>query len=94
MNKPFSFFLSFALIIITFSSCDTYKNIPYFKDVPDSSVMLVKTPQFKEPVIQVDDILTITIQTIDPDANALLNKTGTSTAALNGTSGIDQINLL
>ncbi|MBS1746346.1 MAG: polysaccharide biosynthesis/export family protein [Bacteroidetes bacterium] len=88
MNKPFSIFISFALIITIFSACDTYKNIPYFKDVPDSSVMLVKTPQFKEPVIQPDDIMVITIQTIDPEANALLNKTGTSTAALNGSSGL------
>jgi polysaccharide export outer membrane protein len=88
MNKPFLSLIFFSLIIIVFSACNTYKNIPYFKDVPDSAVMLVKTPQFKEPVIQVDDILVITIQTIDPEANALLNKTGTSTAALNNSAGI------
>ena len=80
-------FLSFVVFI---SSCTPYKNIPYFQDLPDtlSSPVLVKMAPFTDPVIQPDDILVVTIQTIDPEANAILNKTGTSTSVLNSSAGL------
>jgi polysaccharide export outer membrane protein len=60
--------------LIFFNSCSTYKSIPYFRDFSDTAQpMVVKTVPFKSPVIQTDDILSITIQTIDNDVTNLLN---------------------
>jgi polysaccharide export outer membrane protein len=80
----------FLCFLIFISSCTPYKNIPYFQDMPDTaySPVLVKTAPFSEPTIQPDDILVVTIQTIDPQANTILNKTGTSTFALNNSTGL------
>ncbi|MFP5040979.1 polysaccharide biosynthesis/export family protein [Parasediminibacterium sp. JCM 36343] len=58
-------FLLILLVIVFFPSCRTYKNIPYFKDVPDSTSINVKTAEFYEPLIQYDDIILISINTLD-----------------------------
>lgn len=56
------------------TSCKTYKNIPYFVDFPDTAYRTsVKTQPFKSPVIKPDDLLSITIETVDPEITALLN---------------------
>ncbi len=63
-------------------SCNRYQNISYFQDLAETGKpVLIKTVPFTEPVIQPDDILSVTIQTIDPDANVILNRTGTSTTS-------------
>jgi polysaccharide export outer membrane protein len=55
-------------------SCNTYKNVAYFQDYADTAKpLLVQTVPFKSPVIQTDDILSITIQTIDNDVTNMLN---------------------
>src|SRR5256885_10850631 len=67
------FFLS-AAIFFGSSSCTSYKNVAYFKDLPDTAKpQIAKTIPFKSPVIQPGDLLTITIQTIDNDVTNLLN---------------------
>ncbi|WP_257668504.1 polysaccharide biosynthesis/export family protein [Parapedobacter tibetensis] len=59
-----------------FTACVSTKETVYFSDIsPDSP--RVKLPEYHEPIIQVDDILHITIQTLD----------GSSTAAINQFSG-------
>lgn len=80
-------FLKFTLLLVIISlisSCNTYKNVPYFKDFSDTSLpILLQTQKFKSPVIQPDDVLSITIQTIDNDVTALLNS-GSSTTGITG----------
>lgn len=66
-----AFLLSMACV-----SCVSTKQTVYFSDIPSDSPR-VKLPVYEEPVIQVDDILHVTIQTID----------GGSTAAINQLSG-------
>ncbi len=64
-------------------SCTTYKNVSYFQDFADTAKpLLVKTVPFRSPVIQTDDILSITIQTIDNDVTNMLN----SNSSLNNAS--------
>jgi polysaccharide export outer membrane protein len=55
-------------IYCLFSSCNrnAYQNIPYFADLPDSSRAIVSKKDYKDLLIRVDDILNISIQTIDP----------------------------
>lgn len=67
-------FLRIAPFLCLLLSCKSYKNIPYFKDVPDSLQRVYKSPltSFQEVVIQPDDILQVSIQTIDPQVNQQL----------------------
>lgn len=86
----FKFRGSSALIISGFfiflASCSTTKNVPYFQDFADTAKpVIVKTVPFKSPVIQTDDILSITIQTIDNDVNSMLNS---NTSVNNATATI------
>ena len=78
--------------IVLLNSCATYKNVPYFQDVADTAKpMQLQTVPFKDPVIQPDDLMTITIQTLDTQAtelfamgNALSSAVGASTAGMVG----------
>ena len=75
------------LLLAAFSSCKTYKNVPYFVDFADTSLHTqVKTVAFKSPVIQPDDIVSIVIQTIDPDITLMLNTANAATPAIGATA--------
>lgn len=56
------------------SSCGAPKNKIYFADLDSTRVSQLNIPEFKEPLIQTDDILSITVQTIDVTASAALNQ--------------------
>ena len=70
-------FLSCIILFLVSSSmfsCSSTKNTRYFKDIPDSGVLKTISPVvYSSPKIQVDDILTILIQTVDPQATANIN---------------------
>jgi len=72
MNKLFIYLcLACALFV---SACSSPKNIPYFTDLPDSTDTSVPQATFVDPKIQPDDILSVTIQTTDPQANQVVNQ--------------------
>ncbi len=73
-----------STLILCFQGCNTYKNIAYFKDVPDSARLSVPTVNYEDLKIQPGDILTVTIQTIDADANAIFNQMPLSTSIQTG----------
>jgi polysaccharide export outer membrane protein len=77
--RPVLFSLIFFLLMtFPFTSCTTYKNVAYFTDFADTAKhTTVQTIPFKSPVIQPDDLLTITIQTIDAEITTLLNSANT-----------------
>jgi polysaccharide biosynthesis/export protein len=54
--------------------CNVYKNVPYFKDVSDSARLSVQTARYHVLHIEPGDILTVGIQTLDPEANAVFNQ--------------------
>ena len=63
------------VIAIQFASCTAYKDTPYFRDIPDSiREVLPNTAQYKDPVIHPDDILSVTLVTIDPTTSAPVNQ--------------------
>ncbi|NIG55218.1 hypothetical protein F3J22_17130 [Chitinophaga sp. Cy-1792] len=66
-------------VVIGMFACKAPKNITYFRDIPDS-VRFAEVNQtiYKTPEIQVDDILQVTIQTLDPAATTMLNQQGQS----------------
>jgi polysaccharide export outer membrane protein len=90
-TKPL--FISCSVIFILFfsmSSCRT-ERIAMLKDIPDTaSVRYVTLPTFTSPVVRPDDILNIVIQTLDPQANGILNQGNlpvNSGAVNSGTNG-------
>ncbi len=71
--------LYWLLLLASFGmfACSTPKNITYFKDLSDTLKNTEVTQAiYKTPAIQVDDILQVTIQTLDPNATAMLNQQG------------------
>lgn len=75
-----------VLIIGTLPSCVTKKAV-YFRDISDTSKGVSVLPAaYKEPVIQPDDIVSITIQTIDPQSAAAVNQ-GTPTMGAKSSAG-------
>jgi len=62
----------FSLLFLT--SCKT-ERIAILKDIPDStSVRYIPLAKYSSPVVRVDDILNIVIQTLDAQANSILNQ--------------------
>lgn len=75
-NKFFNFICLIALFIL--SSCGSTKNVPYFQDISlDPTSELEHTAKFTEPVIQSDDILSISIFITDPNTNMIVNQAAT-----------------
>jgi polysaccharide biosynthesis/export protein len=77
--------IGMAAFCFLMASCASYKNIPYFKNVSDSTYVYkngvkINTTAYEELKIQPDDILQVTIQTIDPELN---NVMGTGVPAAN-----------
>jgi polysaccharide biosynthesis/export protein len=69
-----------GIFILLLSSCAAPKNVTYFQDVPDTlRQKMVEMSAYYTPVIQPDDILQVSIQTLDPAATALLSQQNTST---------------
>lgn len=88
-KKIFQLLGAGALIVMAFTSCTSYKNVAYFRDFADTSYYSnVKTTAFKSPRIQPDDLLNITIQTIDPEINQILNSSNALTPAVGASSSV------
>ena len=65
----------FPLVLLLLISSCSVKKIVYFNDLPaDTTRILKQAAAFTEPVIQTDDILNITIQTLDPTTAAVANQ--------------------
>jgi polysaccharide export outer membrane protein len=63
--------LLLLILSITFfaaSSCNSYKNIPYFQDVNRSNTVNEKIDNYSPLTIQKQDILGITVTSLNPDA--------------------------
>jgi len=96
LKSPYSSLLIPTLVIfilsLSISSCRVDR-IAMLKDIPDTATLkYVALPSYTPPVIQSDDILNIVIQTLDPQANAILNQGNlpVSSGALTGSSTSSQ----
>src|ERR1700761_5247009 len=62
-------------LICFFASCASTRNIPYFEDIADTTKLSIKgEANYTDPVIMVDDILSVNIITIDPTTSAPVNQ--------------------
>jgi len=65
------------LITVFLVSCETTKKVAYFQDISaDPQSQLSNTAKFTDPIIQSDDILSISIFTTDPTTNMVVNQVG------------------
>ncbi len=69
------------------TSCTNYKNLAYFDDLADTAKpTITNTVAFKNPTILPDDILTVTISTLDKDLTAFLNGNNTASPSVGANS--------
>jgi len=68
--------LSLIGMLIFFSSCSSQRSLTYFKDLPEDSAFQTAILKAHEPKIQIGDILTIRVSSLDPVTNSMFNAGG------------------
>lgn len=78
MFKTANRFFIYSLVFILFTNLTSCKiqRVAYFQDVPDSvtAKKVLQTVPIEAATVHPDDVLNITIQTLDPSANTILNQ--------------------
>jgi len=92
MNKLYQnhcgLFTSLIFVAIFLTSCGSTKNVPYFKDISmEEQSVLANTAIFKDPTIQPNDIISISVFTIDPITSMVVNQVGSQAISTNTTQG-------
>lgn len=85
--KGVAFIRTVIIVAVVFSmaACSSAKRMGYFQDVPDSlTSKAVAQAVYKSPTVQVDDILQITVQTLDPGATMAINQPNSASWPLSG----------
>jgi len=62
----------YLMLLVLISSCQS-RNLAYFSDIETNAEISQSMPEIPEVKIGPDDILSITVTTINPEANALFN---------------------
>jgi len=87
--------LIFSLTILGVSACSNYRKAIYLNDIPhvlEDSIARFRVSAYTEPRIQPDDILQVSVQTLDPQAGSMPGAGGIAsfptqpTASSSGTS--------
>src|SRR6187402_1479362 len=73
-----------ACLILVQSSCISYKHVPYFQDLPQKDTA-ENINNYKAILIQKNDILNITVTSLNPEASAAFNPP--TTGATQGGTG-------
>lgn len=66
--------ISFFLGILVLASCSPTRNLAYFSDLQGQEVYKENIENTSAPKIQVDDLLSITVSSLNPEANSLFNR--------------------
>lgn len=71
-------YVAFVFCLFTASSCVNTKKVTYFQNLSmaDQSV-IDSVARFNEPVIQNNDLLSVTINTVDPESASVVNQSST-----------------
>ena len=64
-----------SLLFLSLYSCEVQR-VAYFQDVKDSTTAkkVLQTITPSAAIVRIDDVMNITIQTLDPSANTVLNQ--------------------
>ena len=74
---------------MAFTSCNR-RNLAYFSDLQGQSTYTEKVSNATEPKIKPDDLLSITVTSINPEANMLFNQGVIASEGNVGTGGVDK----
>ncbi|HEX6892993.1 MAG TPA: polysaccharide biosynthesis/export family protein [Chryseolinea sp.] len=72
LNRQLNFRLICLCLLVIFSSC-TPRNLVYFSDLPKNAESNTPITNYAPPKIQPDDILSITVSSLNPESNVLFN---------------------
>ncbi len=92
MRKTSYFFSTIAVFGLLLGSCASTKNTTYFQNVSDSiyrAAEPIALSGYTDPLIQPNDVLQISVQTIDPKSTLSMGTQATSTFAVQGSSAAD-----
>lgn len=71
-------------MVMSFAACRSNKTIPYFKNIPKTEYNKIEQAAYSELKIKEDDILDITIQTVDVNAASQVNEAATNNSVAAG----------
>jgi polysaccharide biosynthesis/export protein len=71
--KKLVYCFQIILFLFLFQGCVPYKTVPYLQDIPENGESLSITHGYIDPVIQVNDILKITVSSLDPEVTRLFS---------------------
>jgi polysaccharide export outer membrane protein len=80
-------FLCLALLLFI-GSCNSSKNLAYFGDMEEQGLYKEKITNSSVPRIQPDDILSISISSLNPEANAMFNREAASYTSISSRSNV------
>lgn len=88
-RSPALWILGILFISILAGGCANSRKVTYFLDVPDTLAqpLAVQHATFEEPRIQPNDLLQVSIQTIDPTTTSILSATTTSMSGSSAPAG-------
>ena len=66
-------YFCYAVLIFLLSSCKSSRNLVYFSDLPTSAVTQTPIENSTEPKIQSNDLLSISLSSLNPESNILFN---------------------
>jgi polysaccharide export outer membrane protein len=80
-NRKLFLIIPFLFISLAFFSCGSTKKTKYFQDIPDSGKLkIIPSAEYTPPKVQVDDILSVMVETVDPTATQMINSGNVSVA--------------
>jgi len=85
-RKKIRFNILAILFVIQLSSCVSTEKASYFSNVMNSSIDIDREKEV-EPIIQRNDILSIYISSLSPEASAVFNTTNTQATSTSTTTG-------
>ncbi len=63
----------YLLAVVLFSSCSSYRKIPYFHDLDKKNPTIDQINNFSQLTVQPEDILGINVSSLNPEASAIFN---------------------
>lgn len=81
--------INFIFITALLCSCSSSRKITYFENVPDAS--FISTLPYVEAPIQKNDVLTISISSLNAEASAIFNPAGSVTSKVGSSSGSETL---
>jgi polysaccharide export outer membrane protein len=95
LTKSLQLFALFVITAIAITSCSSTRKIKYFQDIPDSGQLKnIPVAKFSESQIQSDDILTVVVELIDPNAAMAINLGNLPTGSTGLAMGNGSANML